>query len=110
MQSFYDGLTRLIQVIVDNACGGAMKECTADFVFSKYEMLGQNSQQRSTKGNRSGSAHLDMQIETLSNNVKAMMVSQQGQQNEQVKVCQACGIVGHGTDICTSHMKGKIIK
>ena len=43
VQSFYDGLTGLTQAIVDNACGGAMRECTADYVFNKYEMLGQNS-------------------------------------------------------------------
>ena len=108
VQSFYDGLTGLTQAIVDNACGGAMRECTADFVFNKYEMLGQNSQQRSTKGSRTSSAHLAMQMETLSNNVKAMMVSQQGQQNQpgqvcqQVKVCQACGMNGHGADTCTA--------
>ena len=82
MQSFYDGLTGLTHAIVDNACGGAMMECTADFVFNKYEMLGQNSQQRSTKGGWTSSAHLAMQMETLSNNVKAMMVNQQGQQNQ----------------------------
>ena len=40
VQSFYDGLTGLTQAIVDNACGGAMRECTADFMFNKYEMLG----------------------------------------------------------------------
>ncbi|KAI9192182.1 hypothetical protein LWI28_019304 [Acer negundo] len=42
-------------------------------------------------------------METLNNNVEAMMVSQQRQQNEQVKVCQACGIFGHGADVCTSY-------
>ena len=50
VQSFYDGLTGLSQAIVDNACGGAMREKTAQYVFDKYEMLEQNSQQRNTRG------------------------------------------------------------
>ena len=40
VQSFYDGLTGLTQAIVDNACGGAMRELTAEEVLAKYEMLG----------------------------------------------------------------------
>ena len=50
IQSFYDGLLGLTQAIVDNACGGAMREKTAEEVLEKYEMLGQNSQQRSSWG------------------------------------------------------------
>ncbi|KAK3169094.1 hypothetical protein Dsin_000044 [Dipteronia sinensis] len=49
VQSFYDRLTGLTQSIVDNAWGGAMRELTAEEVFDKFEMLGQNSQQRSRK-------------------------------------------------------------
>ncbi|KAK0597991.1 hypothetical protein LWI29_030589 [Acer saccharum] len=46
VQCFYDGLTGLTQATVDNACGGAMREKTANEVFAVYEMLGENSQQR----------------------------------------------------------------
>ena len=39
VQSFYDGLTGISQAIVDNACGGAMRERTAEYVYAKFEML-----------------------------------------------------------------------
>ncbi|KAK2646795.1 hypothetical protein Ddye_021990 [Dipteronia dyeriana] len=49
-QLFYDGLLGLTQAIVDNACGGAMREKMAEEVLEIYGMLGQNSQQRSSRG------------------------------------------------------------
>ena len=40
VQSFYDGLLGLTQAIVDDACGGAMREKTMEEVLERYEMLG----------------------------------------------------------------------
>ena len=49
-QFFYDGLTMGCQATVDNAAGGAMGEKTAQETYDLYEMLGANSQQKSTRG------------------------------------------------------------
>ena len=75
VQSFYDGLTGLTQAIVDNACGGAMRELTAEEVLAKYEMLGQNSQQRSRRGSSGSVRDTEMakNVATLTRDVQTMM-------------------------------------
>ncbi|KAK1589279.1 hypothetical protein Q3G72_032286 [Acer saccharum] len=94
-----DGLT---QAIVENACGRAMRERTTDDVLAKYEMLGQNSQQRSSREKsglreRGANSELAMQVANLSKEVNRLV---ENLEQQQVVVCQACGRNGHGVDMC----------
>ena len=85
VQSFYDGLLGLTQVIVDNACGGAMREKTAEEVLKRYEMLGQNSQQRSSRGqDLEGRKHSEIakQLDTLMRDVKGLASNSEQQQQQ----------------------------
>ena len=47
---------------------------TAQFVFDKYEMLEQNSQQRNTRGSRGGvSMEMASQMSDMSKNIETLM-------------------------------------
>ena len=48
-QFFYDGLTQKGQCLVDSAAGGSVGSKTSAEIFELYEMLGANSQQKSTR-------------------------------------------------------------
>ena len=51
-----------------------MREKTAQYVFDKYEMLEQNSQQRNTRGNREGvSMEMASQMSDMSRNIETLM-------------------------------------
>ena len=83
VQCFYDGLTGLTQATVDNACGGAMREKTAKEVYAVYEMLGENSQQRSGRNGaheEKAEAKLAMQLADLSRDMENLM-AHRGQQS-----------------------------
>ena len=82
VQCFYDGLTRLTQATIDNACGGAIREKTAKEVYTVYEMLGENSQQRSRRNGaheEKAETELAMQLADLSWDMENLMAHRRQQ-------------------------------
>ena len=72
-----------------------MREKTAQYVFDKYEMLEQNSQQRNTRGNRGGvSMEMASQMSDMSRNIEALMIRFRKQPMVANQV-----LVNHGMDM-----------
>lgn len=101
-QFFYDGLTQQCQFVVDNAAGGAMGEKTAEETFNLFEMLGANSQQKSSRVRRAGVHEIDsnteIQIQLAQLTKQVALLSTQNTSNKEQ--CGLCNTLGHGTDAC----------
>ena len=78
---FYDGLTSFTQTIVDNVCGGAMRESIAREVLRVYEMLSRNSQQRNSSDRRMSrnkgisNKELTLQLANLTKQVQSIITN-----------------------------------
>ena len=101
-QFFYDGLTQQCQFIVDNAAGGAIGEKTASETYNLFEMLGANSQQKSSRVRKAGVHEIDSSNEVQQQLVQltkqvALLPTQTNTNNDQYGLYSN---MGHGTEAC----------
>lgn len=107
-QFFYDGLNCQNQCMVDSAAGGTVGVKTTQEIMDLFEMLGANSQQKSTRSEGKGStAHeatsvssLASHIEKLIETVQFLARNERMVQHNQREQCNACGELGHRASQC----------